>query len=324
MLAGWYGMTSADTMLHAGAFNWSFTLGAGLTDPWSAGATAVVNTGPRDPAVWPKLIAAHGATLFAAVPGIYRQILKHAEFSAADLATLRHGLSAGEALPPAILTAWRERTGLELYEALGMSECSTFISNRPGMAVKPGSPGRPQEGRRVAVIPVESGTTPLPPGETGLLAIHRSEPGLMLGYWRRPKEDAAVTREDWFIGGDLAAFDTDGYLWHRGRADDLMNAGGYRVSPAEVEEALAGAPGVAELAVAEHRVRADVSVIAAFVVPADGAAPDRDAILALAETRLAAYKRPREIFVLEALPRTANGKVMRRALSSLVRAPADV
>lgn len=314
MYEGWSAMGPADIVLHAGAFNWSYTIGVGLTDPWANGATAVLYNGPKDIQVWPKLIQRTGATLFAAVPSLYRQILKYCPLAAGELASLRHGLAAGEALAPALLAEWRARTGLEIYESLGMSECSTYVSTHPGMAVRPGSPGKPQPGRAVAILPVEGGETPLPMGETGLIAIHRADPGLMLGYWHRPEEEALVYRGDWFVGGDLGSFDAEGYLWYQGRADDLMNAGGYRVSPAEVEAALAGHPAIAEIAVAEHAVRPDVSVIAAFVVPREGAATDPAAILAYAETRLAAYKRPREVIFLESLPRSANGKLLRRAL----------
>ena len=147
----------------------------------------------------------------------------------ADLSSLRHGVTAGEALPPALLEEWRERTGLELYEALGMSEISTFVSSGPGTPVRPGSPGRPQPGRCVAVLPVDGGDEPLPPGQTGLLAVHRTDPGLMLGYWQRPEEEAQVMRGDWFVGGDLVDIGADGYVAFHGRADDVMNAMGYRV-----------------------------------------------------------------------------------------------
>ena len=114
----------------------------------------------------------------------------------------------------------------------------------------------------------------------------------MLGYWRRPDEERQAFRGDWFAGGDLAAFDEDGYVWYHGRADDMMNAGGFRVSPLEVEAALALCPGIAEVAVAEHRVREDVSVIAAYVVRKEGASVTADDILAMAGECLAAYKRP--------------------------------
>jgi acyl-coenzyme A synthetase/AMP-(fatty) acid ligase len=302
-------------MLHAGTMNWTYTLGVGITDPWSCGATSVLYDGPRDPAVWPALIARHGATLFAAVPSLFRQILKYADLSAHDLSRLRHGCTAGEALPPDLLDAWTAATGKPLYEALGMSEISTYVSSGPTIPVKPGSPGKPQPGRRVAILPVDGPDEPLPEGETGLLAIHRTEPGLMLGYWNRPEEEAAVLRGEWFAGGDLASLDGDGYLWFHGRNDDLMNALGYRVSPNEVEGVVGGHPSVAEVGVAELAVRADLKIIAAFVVLKPGEEPDRASILAWCGERLAAYKCPREVRFLDALPRTANGKVQRKRLA---------
>lgn len=316
MYGDWMGLGEADTMLHAGAFNWSYTLGVGLLDPWACGATAVLYNGPRDIAVWPKVINAVGATLFAAVPSLFRQMLKYCHLTPDSLPSLRHALAAGEPLSAAILAAWQETTGKPLYEAFGMSEISTFVSNRAGLPVRPGSPGKPQTGRPIAVLSLEGSTDPVPSGEIGLLAIHRSDRGLMRGYWRRPEEEKQVFRGDWFAGGDLASFDADGYLWYHGRADDIMNAGGYRVSPLEVEAALATCPGIAEIAVAEHRVRDDVSVIAAYVVKSEGADITQEDIAALAEQRLAAYKRPKQIFFVPALPRSANGKLLRRKLAA--------
>ncbi|WP_091712463.1 class I adenylate-forming enzyme family protein [Methylobacterium phyllostachyos] len=318
MLAHWLGLTESDVMLHAGTMNWTYTLGVGLSDPWSVGATAVLYNGPRDPAVWPRLIAAYGATLFAAVPTLYRQILKYGDLTAHNLSSLRHGCTAGEPLPIALLDAWTRATGKPLYEALGMSEISTYVSSGPTIPVRPGSPGKPQPGRRVAILPVEGEAVPLPAGAAGLLAVHRSEPALMLGYWNRPGEEAEVMRGDWFVGGDLARLDADGYLWFEGRNNDLMKAMGYRVSPNEVEVVLAAHPSVAEVGVAELPVRADVSVICGFVVLQPGAEPDAQALLAWCGDRLAAYKRPREIRFLDALPRTANGKVQRKRLAEAV------
>src|SRR5690606_34959288 len=161
MWDGWYGLGPGDRVLHAGAFNWTYTLGAGLTDPWAAGATALIHSGPPDRNIWPRLAALHAPTIFAAVPGVYRQML-----DAPDLrdgfASLRHGLSAGEALPRAVRGAWEGATGKPIYEALGMSEVSTYISFSPAHPTVPGRAGRPQIGRRVAVVnedgsPVEVG-----------------------------------------------------------------------------------------------------------------------------------------------------------------------
>lgn len=313
MYADWLGLGRDDVLLHAGAVNWTYTLGVGLLDPWACGATSILYNGPRDPAVWPRLIERWGASLFAAVPSVYRQILKACDLSAFDLSSLRHGLAAGEALPPRLLAEWHGKTGRWIYESLGMSEISTFISSRPGEPVRPGSPGRPQRGRRVAILPVEGGDTPLPPGETGLLAVHRSDPALMLGYWNRPEEEAAVMRGEWFVGGDLAAFDADGWLWFHGRNDDVMNALGYRVSPLEVEEALASCPGLAEVAVAETQVREDLTLITAFVVRQPAARLTEAEVIAHCEGHLAPYKAPRRVIFVDHLERTPNGKLARKA-----------
>jgi acyl-coenzyme A synthetase/AMP-(fatty) acid ligase len=218
---------------------------------------------------------------------------------------------------PAIDREWRSRTGRVLYEALGMTEVSTYISCSPSVPIRPGSPGKPQEGRCVSILPIDGGTEPLPCGEVGLLALHRSDPAMMIGYWNRPAETAEVFRGDWFCGGDLARMDEDGYVWFEGRNDDLMNAMGYRVSPLEVETVLASHPGVSECAVCEVGIREDVSIVAAFVVRKPDADVTADAVLVHASENLAQYKCPREVFFVDALPRTANGKLFRRGLAAL-------
>lgn len=318
MVNGWYGLTRADRMLHAGAFNWTYTLGTGLCDPWANGATAIIYTGPKDASLWPALIAKTGATIFAAVPTVFRQMLKYGAPSAANLGQLRHGLIAGETPPADLFDAWRTATGLELYEALGQSEISTYVSSSPTVPRRAGSVGKPQAGRRIAILPLDGSDTPLAPGEDGLLAVHRSDQGLMLGYWNRPADDRAVTRGEWFTGGDLAMIDADGYVWHKGRVDDVMKALGYRVSPQEVEAALSCHPDIAEVACTALKVADGVAIIAAFIVPREGSAPDADAITAFAATQLADYKRPRQITFVDALPRTPNGKVKRSALAGLM------
>ncbi|ADZ68558.1 class I adenylate-forming enzyme family protein [Polymorphum gilvum] len=315
MYAGWYGISPADRLLHAGAFNWTYTLGVGLMDPWANGATSVVYDGPRDPDVWPGLIETAGATLFAAVPSLYRRILKYAALDRASFPTLRHGLTAGEALAADLHREWTQRTGRPLYEALGMSEISTYISSGPDVPTRPGSPGKPQAGRRVAILAEERAECrPLPDGETGLLAVHRSDPGFMLGYWQRPDDTRAVLHGDWFLTGDRAHRDADGYIWYEGRADDVMNAFGYRVAPEEVERVLAAHPDVAEAAVTAVEVRGGITLIAGFVVRRSGASLDEAALAAWANERLAEYKRPKAYRFVDSLPRTPSGKIRRKGL----------
>ena len=316
MRLGWQGFGPADRAMHAGRLNWTYTLGVGLMDPWAAGATALLLTGPADPALWPELIARHRVTVFAAVPTVFRQILKYGDPERLRGSALRHALCAGEALPAELYAAWTEATRRPLYEALGMSEISTYISSGPSTPVRPGSPGRPQPGRRIAILPEESGHDPLPPGETGLLAVHRSDPGLMLGYWQDEEASAAAFRGPWFVGGDRALIDGDGYVWFQGRADDVLKCQGFRVSALEVERVLAGHPAVAEVAVGVTRRADGVELMTAYVVPAHRL--DGETLLAWAADRLAAYKRPKLVRVIEALPRTPNGKVIRARLETVV------
>ncbi|MDT8343818.1 MAG: AMP-binding protein [Thermohalobaculum sp.] len=314
MWDGWYGLTAADTVLHAGAFNWTYTLGAGLTDPWAAGAATLIYAGPRDAQVWPRLVRAHGATIFAAVPGVYRQMLRGGGIGAADFATLRHGLTAGERMPEAVADDWRAATGKPLFEALGMSEISTYISSSPTVPPRPGRSGRPQAGRRIAILPEDRDSdAPVAVGAPGLLAVSRRDPGLMLGYWHDPAATLGAMRGEWFLTGDRAAMDADGYITYLGRADEVMNALGYRVAPQEVEEAIARHPAVADVAVAELPVRADLTLVAAFVVP-KGNWPGEAALAAHSAATLAPYKAPKLWIEVEALPRSPNGKLQRRAL----------
>jgi acyl-coenzyme A synthetase/AMP-(fatty) acid ligase len=315
MRPGWQDFGPSDRVMHAGRLNWTYTLGVGLMDPWAAGATALLLTGHADPARWPELIERHRATVFAAVPTVFRQILKYGDPERLRASALRHALCAGEALPAELHAAWTRATRRPLYEALGMSEISTYISSGPSTPVRPGSPGRPQPGRRIAILAEEGGQDPLPPGETGLLAVHRSDPGLMLGYWRDEEATAAAMRGPWFVGGDRALVDEDGYVWFAGRADDVLNCQGFRVSALEVERVLAGHPAVAEVAVGVTRRADGVELMTAWVVPA--APLDGAALLEWAEGRLAPYKRPKLVRLIEALPRTANGKVVRARLAAL-------
>jgi acyl-coenzyme A synthetase/AMP-(fatty) acid ligase len=316
MYQGWYGIGASDRLMHAGGFNWTYTIGTGLSDPWANGATAIVYTGEKDPALWPRLMRAFDVTIFAAVPGVYRQMIKYGAVARGGLPALRHGLTAGEALANAVAGEWEAKTRTRLYEALGQSELSTYLSSAPTVPRKPGTVGRVQAGRCVAILDETGGETPLPAGSEGLIAVHRSDPGLMLGYWRRPEEEAEVFRGEWFVGGDAGVMDEEGYVTHLGRRNDLMNAGGFRVSPAEVEQELAKHPAVADVAVAEAQVRDGVSIIAAFVVLHQAKAGIAAELDAFASRTLAAYKRPKEYIVVQGLPKTANGKIRRSELKS--------
>ncbi|WP_228461261.1 class I adenylate-forming enzyme family protein [Paracoccus liaowanqingii] len=304
MMEGWYGLHCSDRLLHAGAFNWTFTLGTGLMDPWTIGATAMIPAEGTPIERIPHLAARHGATILAGAPGIFRRLLR-ADWP--PIPTLRHALAAGERLDPTLRAAWTARTGTDIHEAMGASEISTFLSSSPARPAPPGTAGFPQPGRHVAVLGEDG---PLPPGQPGALAVRRDDPGLFLGYLDDAPATAACHRGDWFLTGDQAQAEAGGAITLLGRSDDIMNAGGFRVAPPEIEELLATHPGAGDVAVAELPVGPGASIIAAFWT-----GPATEAQLqALAEEALARYKQPRAWIRLAALPRTPTGKINRRAL----------
>ncbi|UWQ60327.1 acyl--CoA ligase [Leisingera caerulea] len=311
MIDGWYGLTEQDRLLHAGAFNWTFTLGTGLMDPWAAGATALIPAPGTPPEDLPQLLRHHRATLFAAAPGVYRKMLRGGPL---DLPDLRHGLCAGEKLSRHLHEAWEAAAGRGLYEAFGMSECSTFISASPSHPAQEDALGQPQKGRKVAILGADG---PVPMGQEGTIAIHRTDPGLMLGYLNAPGETAARYQGEWFLTGDQGVMAADGQISYLGRGDDMMNAGGYRVSPIEVETALAAHPGITQAGAAAVEVKEDTYVIAAFYTGPEELKTEE--LQAFASRRLARYKQPRAYVRLDALPTGANGKLLRRALPALFK-----
>lgn len=303
----------SDRVLHSGKYNWTYVLGTGLMDPLYRGVTTIVHEGPADAHVWPRLIARHGATIFIGVPTLYRQIVQKTTCSAADVPTLRHCMSAGEPLSGEVLAAWQERFGQPIYEGLGMTECSYYISQPRRWPIRPGSAGFPQPGHAVRLLDPET-LREVPVGEEGMLGIPRDDPGLLLRYWNRDEETAAHFRDGWFLTGDYARLDADGYLWFLGRRDDLINTFGYRVSPFEVERVLKDHPAVADCAAVGQEVEPGKVVVTAYVIPHAGATLTAEDILAWGRAHLAAYKAPRLVYLVDDLPRTRNGKVLRRAL----------
>ena len=310
MHRAWEGLGESDRLLHAGAFNWTYTLGTGLMDPWTVGATALIPATGVGPAHLGALLRDHHASLFAAAPGVLRQMLRS---GLPALPHLRHGLSAGEKLSPEVRAGWTAATGTPLCEALGMSEISTFISESPERPAPLGATGFLQPGRRIAALGPD--LLPVPRGTPGQLAIDRRDPGLMLGYLDAPEATAARLTPEWFLTGDSIRIDTSDAITYLGRDDDQMNAGGYRVSPLEVEAAMARFPGLTETAVTEVEVKPGVTVIACFYTAPDPCDPQ--ALAAHAAAHLARYKQPRLFHHLPALPRGANSKLNRRALRAL-------
>lgn len=305
----WEGLTTDDRLLHAGALNWTYTLGTGLLDPWTLGATALIPAAGTPATALPGLMARSRATILAAAPGVYRQLLR-APLPA--LPDLRHGLSAGEALPHTLRSQWRQRTGTDLHEALGMSECSTFLSGSPGRPAPEAAAGYVQPGRHIALLGDDG--RPVPRGEPGELAVSTADPGLMRGYLGHPQPTGP-----WLRTGDAATMAEDGAITHLGRKDDLLNAGGFRVSPMEIEAAFHDLPDLIACAAGQVEPSPGTTILALFYeAPCEIAA---STLQECAEKALARWKQPRHYQRLDALPRTGTGKLIRKALAARYRRP---
>lgn len=272
--------------------------------------------GRFDPAAWFQLIEKYRITNLVATPTIYRMLTAEKRITQARLESLRHGTSAGEPLPPDTLRAVERLLGFTPLDGIGMSESMVYCFNMVGMPVKPGSCGRPAPGTDIRLLDEE--LREVPRGEEGVLCVRRStHPGIMKEYWNKPQQTAEVLRGPWYVSGDVLIQDEDGYFWFKGRADDVIKASGYRISPFEVESALCEHPAVLEAAAvaSPDPVRGDV--VKAFIVLREGQSPAADLAAELQQwvkDRLAPYKYPRKVEFVHELPKTQSGKIKRRLL----------
>jgi acetyl-CoA synthetase len=308
----WFDFQGDDRILHSGKFNWTYVLGSALMDPLFQGKTVVVYEGPNDANTWPRLIKKHDCTIFIGVPTIYRQIIQKTELNQSDVPSLRHCMSAGEHLSDEMLLAWRERFGQDVYEAIGMSELSYYISQHKGKPIRPGAAGFPQPGHNVQLL--DEQLQPVAPGQEGMICIPLDDPGLFLHYWRLPEETQKAKHDGFFFTGDYARKDDDGYIWFIGRKDDIINTFGYRVSPHEVERVMKTHPAVADCVALGETLSKDKTLVSICVITHDDYPVTEDELLEFGSQHLAKYKAPKIVHFMKDFPRTKNGKVLRKEL----------
>jgi acyl-coenzyme A synthetase/AMP-(fatty) acid ligase len=285
-------------------------MGSNLFFPFSVGASAVLfEDHPTPDAIWER-VGRHRATVLVNVPSAINQMLSHPRPAVGEPSSLRLVTSAGEALPETLYHRWVERFGVELLDGLGTAEMwHIFVSNRIGEA-RPGTLGRVVPGFEIKVCD-ESGEV-VPSGEVGRLWVRGDSLGL--GYFENPEATAEAFREGWFAGGDLVSIDGEGFVTHRGRADDAIKVKGKWFRPQEVESVLLDHPSVRECAVVAAADSAGLARPVAFVVA--GEVTERD-LIDWVLSHLEPYKHPRRVFFLDTLPQTHLGKVDRGALKRL-------
>ena len=303
----WHGLTPNDRF-------WPTTGWAKAAfGPWSVGAEIVIVNSAFNPAEELALLESLAPDVFCAPPTQYRLMAKHG-LEGVKLPKLRQCVAAGEPLNPEIIRVWKAATGVTIRDGYGQSEAGLLVANLAGLPERTGSMGLPLPGYHVAVID-EAGVAQ-GADTVGDLAVKYPAPGLFMEYWKNPEATAKCKRGDWYLTGDRARFDDEGFYWFVGRADDVIITGSLRIGPFEVESLLVEHPSVVEAAAVAFPDDDLGHVIKAFVVLRQGIVID-DALIASLRARFAdgdGYKMPALFEFVSDLPKTPTGKVKRAEL----------
>lgn len=292
----------------------------GIIGPWSLGITQCVLDKGFSSEAWYEFIERNKVTVWYSAPTAIRSLMKAGEdiIKKFDLSSLRHLASVGEPLN-AEAVIWSEKVfGKPFLDTYWQTETgSIMLTNFPGMKVKPGSMGKPFPGITSAILDPETHKPYDEPGKAGLIAFKPGWPAMMRTYWKNEEAYNSKFINGWYIPGDRASIDRDGYFWFIGRDDDVINTGGHLVSPFEVESALLEHEAVAESAVVSKPDEVNMEVVKAFVTlkPGYEAGPDLELkIMNFIRKSLSPLAMPQEIEYMDKLPKTKSGKIVRRIL----------
>jgi acetyl-CoA synthetase len=292
----------------------------GMFAPHTNGVTSVIYEGGFAASRWYDVIQKHRVTVWYTAPTAIRLLMKAGDEMPAryDLSSLRYMMSVGEPLNPEAVI-WADRViGLPFHDNWWQTETgSILIANFPALPIKPGSMGRPMLGIEPCVIDEQGNAAP--PGQEGDLAVRPGWPSMFRTYWHNEEMYRSKFKNGWYITGDRARTDEDGYFWFVGRSDDVINTAGHLVGPFEVESALIEHPAVAEAGVIGKPDPVAMEIVKAFVTLKDGFEPTdglRGELLRFARKKLGPGVAPREIDFLTTLPKTRSGKIMRRLLKA--------
>lgn len=296
----------------------SYGMAMGLFLCGYAGATLVLQGGYH-PQRLLQAIGQHRITLFPGSPTLFVGLMACEDFAATDWRRVHTCYSGSAALAAETLQRWEAATGSRVYEGYGQTEAGPVLSFNPAAGpCKIGSVGIAAPLTEIDIVDVESGTRVLPVGERG--EIRARGPQVMSGYWQLPQETQEALRDGWLYTGDIGEFDDEGYLYIRDRKKDLVIVGGYNVYPREIEEVLYTHPAVSEAAVVGQPDAYRGEVLRAFVALREGQAASAEELLEYCRQRLAKYKIPAALDILEGLPKTAVNKIDKKPLKERVRA----
>jgi len=293
----------------------------GIFGPWSNGISQVVYDGGFSAGTWYEIIDSYKCTVWYTAPTAIRMLMKAGRRVAEkhSLKSLRYMCSVGEPLNPEAVIWGLDVIGLPFHDNWWQTETGCIqIANYPIQDIRPGSMGRPFPGVTASILD-DSLQNEQPPGEEGHLALKTGWPSMFRTFWNKEELYRSKFKGEWYITGDRARMDADGYFWFVGRADDVINTSGHLVGPFEVESALIEHPAVAEAGVIGVPDEIAMEVVKAFVALKDGYKPSEELrrdIRRFARRKLHALSSPRQIEFIESLPKTRSGKIMRRLLKA--------
>ncbi len=292
----------------------------GIIGPWACGVTQVVLDAGFQADRWYAFLQKHRVTVWYSAPTAIRLLMREGTdlVRKYDLSSLRHLCSVGEPLNAEAVIWSQEAFGRPFHDTFWQTESGCIvITNLPGMPVRPGSMGKPFPGIEATVLDPRTYEPHTAPGRVGLIALRPGWPSMMRGYWKNPAAYQNKFRNGWYLCGDRASIDPDGYFWFVGRDDDVINTGGHLVGPFEIESALLEHPAVAESAAVAKPDPINMEVVKAFVTLKPGYEPGDDLELEIMNTirrKLSPLAMPQEIEFVPSLPKTRSGKIVRRIL----------
>ncbi|MER2090514.1 MAG: acyl--CoA ligase [Sporosarcina sp.] len=318
----WLGIKEDDVVWATAAPGWQKWIWTPFLSVLGSGATGLIYDGKFDVDTYLKLISEYQVNVLCCTPTEYRFMAKAEKLEGYDLSSIHSAVSAGEPLNREVIEIFDKVFSLSVRDGYGQTENTLLVGTMLGMEARPGSMGKPTPGNRVEVIDDEG--NPAAIGEVGDIAVHISTPALFKEYLKDPERTTMQFRGEYYVTGDRAKMDEDGYFWFEGRGDDIIISSGYTIGPFEVEDALTKHPAVRECAVVGSPDEVRGNIVKAFVVLRDPKQVNvEDLIRELQEhvkTLTAPYKYPRKIEFVEKLPKTASGKIMRVELRKLEQA----
>jgi len=309
----WLGISERDKVWATAGPGWQKWIWSPFLSVLGSGATGFVYNGKFKPDTYLQLLQDEEINVLCCTPTEYRLMAKEDNLEEYQLPALHSAVSAGEPLNVEVIDTFRKNFNITVRDGYGQTENTLLLGITKDMEVKPGSMGKPTPGNDVVII--DENGNPVESDEIGDIALRRNSPALFREYYKDPERTAMTERGDFYVTGDQASMDEDGYFWFEGRSDDIIISSGYTIGPFEVEDALVKHPSVQECAVVASPDEVRGNIVKAYIVLKSNVNRDQEELIKELQDHVkehtAPYKYPRAIEFLDELPKTTSGKIRR-------------